>query len=196
MYRSFKDLTRAIQAFIPTASLPLPEDLIEILEAYIQKHETKFDDNTADKANEELLSLFNKDVIHTPARYAPFIAIIRRLRPLVVKPDRVFQWFGLLVPVLDHLNQEKGLASECQDTLLDVMTADDGHDSSIPDKGAAIMLAEHHITIWLEECDIIHKDSDAARIIKEKFLRETLILYGKRRPKVINYSIAVGLRCF
>ncbi|KAK7751546.1 hypothetical protein SLS62_006496 [Diatrype stigma] len=180
---TFKDLTRAIQAFIPTASLPLPEDLIEILEAYIQKHETKFDDSTADKANEELLSLFNKDVIHTPARYAPFIAIIRRLRPLVVKPDRVFQWFDLLIPVLDHLNQEKGLAAECQGTLLDVMTADDGHDSDNPDNGAAIMLAEHHITIWLEECDIAHRDNDAARIIKEKFFRETLILYGKRRPK-------------
>ncbi|EMR68496.1 putative tuberous sclerosis 1 protein [Eutypa lata UCREL1] len=122
---TFKNLTKAIQAFIPTASLPLPQDLVEILEAYIQKHENKFDGNTADKANEELLSIFNRDIIQTPVRYAPFMAIIRRLRPLVVKADKIFQWFDLLLPVLDHINQEKGLAAECQGTMLDAMTADD-----------------------------------------------------------------------
>lgn len=190
-YRTFKNLTKAIQAFIPTASLPLPQDLVEILEAYIQKHENKFDGNTADKANEELLSIFNRDIIQTPVRYAPFMAIIRRLRPLVVKADKIFQWFDLLLPVLDHINQEKGLAAECQGTMLDAMTADDVHDSKIPDKRAAILLVEHHITIWLEECGIIRRNNDATRTVKEKFFRETLVLYGKRRPRVINHPNSV-----
>lgn len=140
--------------------------------------------------------MFNRDIIQTPVRYAPFIAIVRRLRPLVVKADKILQWFDLLLPVLDHLNQEKGLAAECQGTMLDAMTADDGHASKIPDKGAAILLVEHHISLWLEECDIIRRDSDAARPTKEKFFRETLILYGKRRPKVTGHSRPFFFGCF
>ena len=177
--RSFKDLAKAIQTFIPTASLPLPDDLIDIIEAYIQKHDSKFGDSTTDKANEELLSIFNKDVIHTPARYAPFMAIVRRLRPMVAKQDRIFQWFDLLLPVLDHLGREKGLASECQGTLLDVMTADDDDGTRPAGAGAAIHLAE----IWLEECESLRQDFDLGRTPKEKFLRETLVLYGKRCPQ-------------
>ncbi|RYP77736.1 hypothetical protein DL770_007020 [Monosporascus sp. CRB-9-2] len=174
---TFKDLTKALQGFVPNARLPLPEDLVEIIDAYIQKHDSKFDGNTADKAHEELLSLFRKDVVHTPARYTPFIAIVRRLRPLVAQPDKISQWFELLLPVLDHLNEEKGLVSVSQDTLLDVLTADDRPGE------AAIPLAERQMTIWLDDCDTARQGSDAARTTKEKFLRETLVLYGKKRPK-------------
>ncbi|RYP11036.1 hypothetical protein DL765_007912 [Monosporascus sp. GIB2] len=173
---TFKDLTKALQAFAPNARLPLPEDLVEIIDAYIQKHDSKFDGNTADKAHEELLSMFRKDVVHTPARYTPFMAIVRRLRPLVAQPDKISQWFELLLPLLDHLNEEKGLVSVTQDTLLDVLTAEDGPGE------AAIPLVERHMTIWLD-CDTARQGSDAARTTKEIFLRETLVLYGKKRPK-------------
>lgn len=109
---------------------------------------------------------------------------MRRLRPLSTKPDKVFKWYDLLLPVMDHLNQEKDLASECQGILLDGMTAEDVNGAEVPDKGAAILLAERHIAIWLEECDASRRDGDTIRIAKEAFLRETLVLYGKRRPKV------------
>ncbi len=66
------------------------------------------------------------------------------------------------------------------------MTTEDDNESKIPGEGAAIILAERHIAMWLEECDVARGDSDGSRTIKEKFLRETLILYGKRRPKVID----------
>ncbi|RYO95522.1 hypothetical protein DL764_007682 [Monosporascus ibericus] len=180
---TFKDLAKALQGFVPNARLPLPEDLVEIIDAYIQKHHSKFDGNTADKAHEELLSLFRKDVVHTPARYTPFIAIVRRLRPLVAQPDKISQWFELLLPVLDHLNDEKGLVSVSQDALLDVLTAD-GRPGE-----AAIPLAERHMTIWLDDCDTARQGGDAARTTKEKFLRETLVLYGKKRPKELMEMI-------
>ena len=101
---------------------------------------------------------------------------------MVVKQDRIFQWLDLLLPVLDYLGREKGLASECQGTLLDVMTADDGDGTKPADPGAAIHLAE----IWLKECEFLRSEFDVARTPKEKFLRETLILYGKRCPQVIS----------
>lgn len=103
---------------------------------------------------------------------------------MVVKQDRLFQWLDLLLPVLDHIGREKGLASECQGTLLDVMTSGDGDGTKPADPEAAVHLTE----IWLKECDSLRSDFDVARTPKEKFLRDTLILYGKRCPQVIDLT--------
>jgi hypothetical protein len=170
--------------FVPTATWPLPEDLIEIIEAYVQRHEAKFDEGVSDRLNDELLSIYQNDVAHTPPKYGAFMAILRRLRPLVGQSDKIFRWFDLLLPQLDHLSQEKGLAVESQGVVLDILTADDGNDTNSPTGGAAIPLAERLALVWLDECELVGKCPDVARNFKEKILRETLIQYGKKRPKV------------
>ncbi|KAI1481545.1 Hamartin protein-domain-containing protein [Daldinia eschscholtzii] len=179
---TFKELTKAIHSFIPTAKYPLPDDLVEIIEAYLNKHE-KFDESIADKVNDELLSLFHKDVAQIPSRYTAFVAILRRLRPIIGQPSKTFQWFDLLLLVLNHLNQERGLASEVEGVLLDILTADDGNDPNTPTGGAAPQLAERILLLWLDEYEAIGKSPDVMTEFKEKQLRKTLLHYGKRRPK-------------
>ncbi|XXG98541.1 mitochondrial 54S ribosomal protein YmL41 [Hypoxylon texense] len=177
-----KDLTKAISAFVPTARFPLPDDLVEIIDAYLNKHE-KFEESVADKVNDELLSIFHRDVAQIASRYTPFIAILRYLRPVIGQPTKIFQWFDLLLPALDYLNQEKGLASEVEGILLDVLTAEDGNDPSSPTGGAAPQLAERTLLLWLEEYEAIGRTPDALSNFKERQLRRTLLHYGKRRPK-------------
>ncbi|KAI0888944.1 Hamartin protein-domain-containing protein [Annulohypoxylon maeteangense] len=179
---TIKDLTKAVNNFVPIAKFPLPDDLVEIIDAYLCKHE-KFDESAADKLNDELLSLFHKDVSHVPSRYTAFVALLRRLRPIVGQPDKIFQWFDLLLLVLNYLNQEKDLAAEVEGTILDILTADDGHDSSSPTGGAAPQLAERILLLWLDEYETIGKSPDAISEFKEKQMQRTLLHYGKRRPK-------------
>ncbi|KAI0840933.1 Hamartin protein-domain-containing protein [Hypoxylon sp. FL0890] len=179
---TFKDLTKAIQGFVPTAKFPLPDDLVEIIDAYLNKHE-KFDESIADKVNDELLSTFHKDIAPVPSRYTAFVALLRRLRPIIGQPAKIFQWFDLLLLVLNYLNQEKGLASEVEGVLLDILTAEDGNDPSSPTGGAAPQLAERILLLWLEEYEAINKTPDAISDFKEKQLRRTLLHYGKKRPK-------------
>ncbi|KAI2469408.1 Hamartin protein-domain-containing protein [Annulohypoxylon bovei var. microspora] len=177
-----KDLTKAIQGFVPIASFPLPDDLVEIIDAYLCKHE-KFDENVADKINEELLSLFHKDVSQVPSRYTAFVSLLRRLRPIIGQPAKIFEWFDLLLLVLNYLNQEKDLATEVEGTLLDILTADDGNDPSSPTGGAAPQLAERILLLWLDEYETIGKSPNAISEFKEKQMQRTLLHYGKRRPK-------------
>ncbi|KAL7627528.1 hypothetical protein AAE478_001721 [Parahypoxylon ruwenzoriense] len=177
-----KELMKAINNFIQTASFPLPDDLIEIIDSFLYKNE-KFDEAVADKVHDELLSIFHKDVAQVPSRSAAFIAILRRLRPVIGQPAKIFQWFDLLLSILNYLNQEKGLASEAEGVLLDILTADDGNDSSSPTGGAATQLAERTLLLWLDEYETISKTTDAISEFKEKQLRKTLVMYGKRRPK-------------
>lgn len=179
---TFKDLTKAIHGFVPAAKFPLPDDLVEIIDAYLCKHE-KFDEGVADKVNDELLSIFHKDVAPVPSRYTAFVALLRRLRPIIGQPAKIFQWFDLLLLVLNYLNQEKGLASEVEGALLDILTADDGNDPSSPTGGAAPQLAERILLLWLEEYEAINRTPDTISDFKEKQLRRTLLHYGKRRPK-------------
>ncbi|KAI1097763.1 Hamartin protein-domain-containing protein [Jackrogersella minutella] len=179
---SFKDLTKAINGFIATASFPLPDDLVEIIDAYLCKHE-KFDENIADKVNDELLSIFHKDISQVPSRYTPFVAVLRRLRPVIGQPGKIFQWFDLLLLVLNYLNQEKNLASEVEGALLDILTAEDGNDSSSPTGGAAPQLAERILLLWLGEHETNGRVPDSVSEFKEKQLQRTLLHYGKRRPK-------------
>ncbi|KAI0171860.1 Hamartin protein-domain-containing protein [Hypoxylon sp. FL1284] len=177
-----KDLIKAITGFVPAARFPLPDDLVEIIDAYLNKHE-KFEESVADKLHDELLAIFHRDVAQTPSRYTPFIAILRYLRPVIGQPVKIFQWFELLLPALDYLNQEKGLAEVMEEILLDILTAEDGNDPTSPTGGAAPQLAERSLLLWLEQHEATQKNPDALSDFKERQFRRTLLRYGKRRPK-------------
>ncbi|KAK6852769.1 Tuberous sclerosis 1 protein-like protein [Apiospora arundinis] len=179
---SFKELSKAISSFIITARLPLPDDLIELIEGYLEKHE-KFDESVSDKLNDDLIAIYQKDVKGTQARYAPFLNILRRLRPMIGQPAKVIQWWELLLPMLDLLNQEKDLASQAQKLFLAILTSDDGNDAEDPNSGAAVALAEKVMAFWAQDrCVAIRADAGLA-VFKEKQLRDVLIIYGKRHPR-------------
>lgn len=97
----------------------------------------------------------------------------------------------MLLLVLNHLNQERGLASEVEGVLLEILTADDGNDTSTPTGGAAPRLAERILLLWLDEYEAIGKSPDVMTEFKEKHLRQTLLQYGKRRPKVGTHDLSV-----
>jgi hypothetical protein len=103
---------------------------------------------------------------------------------LIGQPDKVLQWFELLLPVINHLSQEKDLAAESQGIVLDILTADDGKDASSFAGGAAAPVAEKMLILWINEVETLRKDPDPLQEFKEQNLREILLLYGKKRPKV------------
>lgn len=186
---SFKELTKALNTFLPNATLPLPQELIEVIEGYVQKHESD-EENVAQKIHEELISVYENDVLGHPSRYGPFLNIIRRLRPLLAHPERTVKWWELLQPCLEHMSQEKDLAEEGQATVLDILTADWGDDTGNPGGGVAVPLAEKMLELWLEGCEVAGRAEDALGNFREKQVRETLILYGKKRPR--DFMTIVG----
>ncbi|KAI0542933.1 Hamartin protein-domain-containing protein [Xylaria digitata] len=180
---TLKELVKAVGSFARTASLPLPDDLVQIIEAFLNKHTDKWDESIAEKVHDELLSIFKQDIAQEPARYAAFIAVLRHFRPLIGQPTRTLQWFDLLLPALTHLGQDKDLASESQGIVLDILTGGDGTDTGSFTRGAATPIAEKIILLWFREVELLRESPDALQDFKEKQLRETLLLYGKKRPK-------------
>jgi len=184
VHRTLKELVKAVGTFSRTPSLPLPDELVQLIENFLYSRAGKLDESTSERVHDELLSIFRQDIAQEPKRYAAFLAILRRLRPLIGQPEKVLQWFELLLPVINHLSQEKDLAAETQGVVLDILTADGGNDASSFAGGAAVPVAEKMMILWITEVETLRKDPDPLQEFKEQNLRETLLLYGKKRPKV------------
>lgn len=136
----------------------------------------------SEKVHDELVSIFEREVAERPSHYGPFLNILRRLRPLIAHPERTVRWWELLEPLLQIIHQEKQVAEESQALVLEMLTADWGDDADHPGAAAAVALAEKMVAIWLEECVAVVRPEDAQANFKEKQFRETLIMYGKKRP--------------
>ncbi|PQE16357.1 Tuberous sclerosis 1 protein [Rutstroemia sp. NJR-2017a WRK4] len=181
---SLKDLSKSITAVITTStSLPLPDDLVQIIQNYLEKH-ASHDEADAQKLQEELLSIYEKDVRENPSRYAAFLSILGYLRIAIKGSGRLLQWWDkLCIPVLGHLGEEKGLATEARSNLLDVLIydEDEGHiDDAVTTSDT---VAENLLATWLAKNSSGSVDFNE----KERFvagqLKLILITFGRKRPK-------------
>ncbi|KAI0508564.1 Hamartin protein-domain-containing protein [Xylaria bambusicola] len=178
-----KELVKAVGTFAHNPSLPLPDDLVQIIDNFLYKRTDKLDESVADKVHDELLPIFKQDIAQDTARYAAFIAVLRRLQPLIGQTTTVLQWLDLLLPALANLGLDKDLATETQGFMLDILTGGDGNDTTSFTRGATTPVAEKIISLWFQEVDLLRNCSNPAQDFKEKLMRETLVLYGKKRPK-------------
>lgn len=177
---SIKDLTKAIHAFMQAPVLPLPDELLAIIGSYLEHQK---DDENGDRLNEEILSICNKTVLHSPNRYAGFLAILRELRPAIKPPGRIFEWWDrLLDPVLEHVDQEKGLAREVLNNTLDLLSIDGSEGST-----GLTPFTDRLLKRWMEaqanRCQAV-----TSADFKERMIKKALMVFGKKDPKACPTS--------
>ncbi|KAH9908761.1 Hamartin protein-domain-containing protein [Xylariomycetidae sp. FL2044] len=187
---TYKDLVKALHGWLPGAALPLPDEILEIIDGFLNKHDEKFDENLSEKLNDELISIFHKYVVKEPERYAPFIAVLRRLHPAIGQSTWTKSWFDLCLPVLNFMTEEKGLASEVQKIVLDVLLADDANVPASPAGHNTQYVAERILNLWLEESEVMGGATDPLQDFKQKQIRNSLMQYGKKRPKDLMTLLA------
>lgn len=88
------------------------------------------------------------------------------------------------MPILDRLGQEKGLAVEARDTLLEILAYDED-EAEIEDAEATSRAIAHNlIETWLQKYRQATEEFDShARFVQEQ-IQMILLAFGKRRPKV------------
>ncbi|KAH8803661.1 Hamartin protein-domain-containing protein [Xylogone sp. PMI_703] len=180
---SLKEVLKAVKSAVTESQLPLSDELIQIIHSYLEKHGTTEDCNPT-KLQEELLSIYQKDVADKPSRLATFLAVIRFLRPAISGSGRLIQWWDILSgPMMAQLGEEKGLAGETQDTLLDILVYDEDDKDLDGAIKTARTLAENLMSIWLEKAALESTEfDDEARFVGGK-LQQILVAFGKKRPK-------------
>ncbi|KAH7327979.1 Hamartin protein-domain-containing protein [Stachybotrys elegans] len=175
---SLKDLTKAINNYVAEPSLPLPDDLVACIADYLAQHQ-RYDEAAADKLQEELLSIFEKNVKGDPGATGAWIAILRRLIPVLQTPERILPWFEPLRGILDHPgNHKKTLIDEA------IELAKCCDEYFVDDDGATISpYIDKLFKMWMERVYPQHIDGTASMEYSERMIREGLIQCGKKRTK-------------
>ncbi|TAQ88789.1 hypothetical protein B7494_g2885 [Chlorociboria aeruginascens] len=179
---SLKDLTKAVTSAILKPSLPLPEDLIQIIIAYLEKH-SDHENSDAQRLHEELLSIYQKDVVDKPFRLASFLAILRHLKQGIAGSERVLQWWDKLsTPVLSQLGEQKNLSAEARDTLLDILVYDEVQEEVDDAIATSKVVAEKLFIVWIAKTSLFAEFDPESRFV-ENHVQLILLAFGKRRPK-------------
>ncbi|TLS28884.1 hypothetical protein PpBr36_01007 [Pyricularia pennisetigena] len=177
---STKELTKALTTYLsgPSPAFPLPDDITHVIEAYRTKHDRQ-DDAADERLQEELLQLYQKLVHGQASRIAPFIAILRSIRPKLWTSPRAAHWFDVLVDdVLDHIWQNKALTREVYANYESVMK------SSGEDRDGTANIMGRCLERWMQYSHVLWQSADPATRFKENRIRDMMLGWGKKSPKL------------
>lgn len=183
LYRSLKDLSKAIVAYLSQPTPSLPDDLVQTIDSYLRRHQ-KQDDAAADRLQEELFSIFDKHVKDRPTAFAPFLILLRQFLPVLRTPERIFAWWDSCSALLSKSSPEKGVVEESLANIMEIIAvAEEDHDISEADL-AFNPLIDRLFTGWMEK--LYPSVSEALTHLEpnERITREALVQFGKKHPKV------------
>lgn len=85
-------------------------------------------------------------------------------------------------PVLDHMAQDKNLAKEAWANTLAVLTYDNGVEAA--EGQGANLIAIKLLKTWMQSFQLASNDGNSSMALKATLIRNGLLSYGKKRPKV------------
>ncbi|KAH6635306.1 Hamartin protein-domain-containing protein [Chaetomium sp. MPI-SDFR-AT-0129] len=180
---SSKDLAKALNGFFARApTLPLPAEINGIIASYLERHD-KPDEGAGGRLGDELRIVWDKLVRDNPEKYVAFLTILRRLRPGLRTPERVFKWWDMLLdPVLEHVGQVKGLARVAMDHTLDLLSVDEYDDPDALGEEGLMPLVSRLLTLWMEAFRSQPKRGPSTDL-KLQMIDDALMAFGKKEPK-------------
>ncbi|TQS38755.1 hypothetical protein Golomagni_00733 [Golovinomyces magnicellulatus] len=190
---SLKDITCAISKAGPDLSLPLPNSVLEVISAYLEKHITN-DDLELKNLQDELLAVFQSTIVKFPSSLAAFLAIVQKLKLEFRNSTSLVQWWNqILDQIFMHLGVEPGLANETRDFLLGILLHSE-HESEGKQLGYSEShsagLAEILIATWLTKTKQADEELDGHAGFVAGHIQTILFEYGKKSPK--NFLIILN----
>ncbi|QPH12209.1 hypothetical protein C2857_004313 [Epichloe festucae Fl1] len=180
---SLKDLIKAINTFLNNPSLPLPEALPRTINSFLQCRE-EYDDAAADQLQESLFSVFDKRVKGNDDQAGgPWIAIIRRLLPVLQTPERILPWFDACKGFLDREGLSNHVVDETVAAFMDLITLIDEFQVPFADDSAAKRVIHRLFELWMNRFYPALLDGNSTSEYNERLVRLSLCNFGKKRPK-------------
>ncbi|KAI9901566.1 hypothetical protein N3K66_003383 [Trichothecium roseum] len=185
---SLKELTKAVSAFIVSPTLAIPEDLIDTIEAYLRKH-PKYDEATADRLQEELYALFEKHVRPNTYAAGAWIAILRRLLPMIHTPERVIFWMDSFKGMLTRQVYDKGVVDETTALLTDLVGLANEYSDQSEAEEEMNPIIQRIFVAWMERFYPATVEGLPGMEYNERMFRDGLIQFAKKRPKQFFASL-------
>jgi hypothetical protein len=189
--RSLRDLGKALSTALslPISPHPLSDDLQEAIDLYIDKHGA-IDENDSQRLQDDLLILYKRHVAEDSTKHATFLAALRQLRPMLKGPERLLEWWNILVrPTLESLGKDKAVATETRGILLSVMVHEEEDTASGEGAKIARIFTKRVLDIYLEKTrpsalmDDAAQEDESLKFIAEN-IESLLVAFGRKRPHV------------
>lgn len=180
-----KDLSKAISSFITDPVLPLPDSLVNVIAGYLDRHQ-KYDDAASDRLQEELFHIFDKHVKANANSYAAWFGILRRLLPVLQTQERLLQWFDACQGFADKAPHDKGMITETVAGLMDVVLLAENYQENADSDDGPNPIIHRLFSVWMDRFYPASLEGHPNAQHNEKLVRESLIQFGKRRPKVLS----------
>lgn len=168
-------------------SLPLPDELLRTIEAFLEAHQN-IDNHDSQRLQEELLKLYNKSVVHAPENHGAFVNVLRHIRPAITGKTRLEEWWKLVIqPTVDAVGHKRETIEDAREFLLGILVFDEDEDSTGERAAVSTFFTEQLLDAYLVRTRI--PVGDVAVISPEDDfvaheLEEVLIAFGRKRPKV------------
>ena len=95
------------------------------------------------------MSTFEKHVKNNNAASGPWIALLRRLLPVLKTPERVLPWFDACKGLLDRTGLDKLVVDETVSALMDLVTAMDEFHVTSGGDSATNPIIDRLLSIWM-----------------------------------------------
>ena len=182
-YRSLKALSKALSSFLADPFLPLPNSLLDTITAFTERQE-EYDDAAADRLQDELQSIFEKRVEGNEKATGAWIAVLRRLLPVLQTPQRVLPWFDACKGLLDSDGLDKNTVDETVASLMDLVTLIDEYQVDYEGDSPAMRIINRMFQVWMSRFYPALLDGNIYSEYNERLIRQALCDFGKKRPKV------------
>lgn len=194
---SVKDAVKALESAFagPTVAHPLPDELQQTIESFLEKH-LDIDDQDSQRLHEELLQTYNNHVQDEPVKRSAFLSVLRQLRPAIRGDARLSQWWTLVIrPVVDGVGHKRDEIEDAREFVLGVLTYETGSENDAEQAQAAASYTQKLLECYLRRTRIPTGEDDVITPEDEYVAREIeslLVIYGRRKPKVRSQHPATG----
>ncbi|KAG5926382.1 hypothetical protein E4U42_003359 [Claviceps africana] len=183
-----KDLAKAIHAFLNDPSLPLPESLLSTINALLQRHE-ECDDTATDQLQESLLYIFDKRVRDNGRAAGPWMAILRRILPLLRTPENILPWFDACNAILNDQDPDSCVIDETVAVLMELTTLMEEWHVPLAGDSASKPVVRRVFELWIERFYPALLDGSPTSEYNERLVRLSLSNLGRKRPKEVLATV-------
>lgn len=191
---SMKEAVRALNSTFsaPITPYPLPEDLQQTIEAFLDRYQN-IDDHDSQRLQDELLPLYKKYVADNPDKHGPFLSALKLLRPAIRGESRLAEWWTLVIrPTIDAIGHKREEIEDAREFLQGILIFDAEDDKSGGKAQLSAQFSKRLLEAYLERTKIPFTEDDTASPQDEFIAHElesVLITFGRRKPRELLLAL-------
>jgi hypothetical protein len=170
----------------PTVPTPLPDDIHAAIDSFLYRYRD-IDDHESQRFHEDLLSVYMRHVAGNPDKSAPFLHLLRLVRPALKGGSRWSEWWDLaLKPPMDSVGHKRHEVEAAKELLQSILLFQADEDKDGDDAHLSSVFLSKTLDLYLARTKIPSSAEDAVSPEDDYISQEVesvLVTYGRRKPK-------------